>query len=50
MKYRPTQILRLASEPPPMPVHAVWPTTKLLPAKTQLFIEHLAARLKAERL
>jgi hypothetical protein len=36
-------------EPPPMPVHAVWPTTKLLPAKTQLFIEHLA-RLKVERL
>src|SRR6185437_15416461 len=34
-------------EPPPMPVHAVWPTTRLLPAKTQLFVEHLAARLKA---
>src|SRR6476661_2470390 len=37
-------------EPPPMPVHAVWPTTKLLPAKIRLFVEHLAARLKAERL
>jgi DNA-binding transcriptional LysR family regulator len=37
-------------EPPPMPVHAVWPTTRLLPAKTHLFVEHLAARLKAERL
>jgi len=35
---------------PPMPVHAVWPSTRLLPAKTQLFIEYLAARLKAERL
>jgi DNA-binding transcriptional LysR family regulator len=33
-----------------MPVHAVWPTTRLLPAKTHLFVEHLAARLKAERL
>ena len=37
-------------EPPPMPVHAVWPATRLLPAKTQLFVEHLAARLKAGRL
>jgi len=33
-----------------MPVHAVWPTTRLLPAKTHLFVELLAARLKAERL
>jgi DNA-binding transcriptional LysR family regulator len=37
-------------EPPPMPVHAVCPTTKLLPAKIRLFVEHLAARLKAARL
>ena len=37
-------------EPPPMPVHAVWPSTRLLPAKTQLFAEYLAACLKAERL
>jgi DNA-binding transcriptional LysR family regulator len=37
-------------EPPPVPVHAVWPATRLLPAKTQLFIEFLAARLKGERL
>lgn len=37
-------------EPPPVPVHAVWPSTKLLPAKTQLFVEYLGARLKEERL
>jgi DNA-binding transcriptional LysR family regulator len=37
-------------EPPPVPVHAVWPATRLLPAKTQLFVEFLTARLKAERL
>jgi hypothetical protein len=28
----------------------VWPATRLLPAKTQLFLDYLAARLKAERL
>jgi DNA-binding transcriptional LysR family regulator len=37
-------------EPPPMPVHAVWPSTRLLPAKTQLFVEYLAARLNDEHL
>ena len=37
-------------EPPPVPIHAVWPATRVLPAKTQLFIDFLAARLKAERL
>ena len=37
-------------EPPPVPVGAVWPATRLLPAKTQLFLDYLAARLKAERL
>ncbi|HEY2048929.1 MAG TPA: LysR family transcriptional regulator [Caulobacteraceae bacterium] len=36
-------------EPPRLPMHAVWPATRLLPAKTQLFIEFLAARLKKER-
>jgi DNA-binding transcriptional LysR family regulator len=37
-------------EPPPVPIHAVWPATKVLAAKTQLFVDFLAARLKAERL
>jgi len=37
-------------EPPPVPVHAVWPATKVLAAKTQLFIELLAVQLKAARL
>jgi DNA-binding transcriptional LysR family regulator len=37
-------------EPPPVPIHAVWPATKVLAAKTQLFTDFLAARLKAERL
>jgi len=31
-------------------VRAVWPATRLLPAKTQLFLDYFAARLKAERL
>jgi DNA-binding transcriptional LysR family regulator len=37
-------------EPPPVPIHAVWPATKVLAAKTQLFIDLLAAHLKTERL
>ncbi len=37
-------------EPPPIPIHAVWPTTRVLPARTQLFIEFLARRLHKERL
>jgi DNA-binding transcriptional LysR family regulator len=37
-------------EPPPVSIHAVWSATRVLPARTQLFIEFLAARLKDERL
>ena len=37
-------------EPPPAPIHAVWPATNLPAAKTRLFIDFLAARLKVERL
>ena len=37
-------------EPPPVPVHALWPATPVLPAKTQLFIDFLAAWLKEAHL
>lgn len=37
-------------EPPPVPIHAVWPASAALPAKTRLFIDFLAARLTAERI
>jgi len=37
-------------EPSPIPIHAVWPTTRVLPARTQLFIEFLARRLHKEQL
>jgi DNA-binding transcriptional LysR family regulator len=37
-------------EPPPVSLHAVWPATRVLPARTQLFVDFLAARLKGERL
>jgi len=33
-----------------LPIHAVWPATKVLPARTQLFVEYLAARLQKEQL
>lgn len=33
-----------------MPIHAVWPPTKFPPAKTRLFTDFLAARLRQERL
>jgi DNA-binding transcriptional LysR family regulator len=37
-------------EPSPVPIHAVWTATPVLPAKVRMFIEFLAARLKDERL
>jgi DNA-binding transcriptional LysR family regulator len=37
-------------EPSPIPVHAVWPATRVLPARTQLFIDLVAARLKSQQL
>ena len=36
-------------EPPPMSIRVVWPSTKILPEKTRLFVEFLASRLKGER-
>jgi DNA-binding transcriptional LysR family regulator len=44
------ELLLTRFEPPSVPVHAVWPATRLLPAKTQLFIDFFASRLKRERL
>jgi hypothetical protein len=32
-------------EPPPAAIHAVSPTTRVLPARTQFFIDFLAAQL-----
>jgi DNA-binding transcriptional LysR family regulator len=37
-------------EPPPIPIHAVWPATTMLPARTLLFVDFLAKRLRKERL
>jgi DNA-binding transcriptional LysR family regulator len=37
-------------EPPPVPIHAVWPATRLPSAKTQMFVDFLAARLKKQEL
>lgn len=37
-------------EPPTIPVFATWTGTQVLPAKTRLFIDFLAARLKKDRL
>jgi DNA-binding transcriptional LysR family regulator len=37
-------------EPPPIPIQAVWPATKMLPARTLLFVEFLAKRLRQEQL
>ena len=44
------ELLLTGFEPPPVPIHAVWPATKVLPARTQLFVEYLAVRLQKERL
>jgi DNA-binding transcriptional LysR family regulator len=40
------KLLLTQFEPPGVPIHAVWPATKLLPARTQLFVDFLAARLR----
>jgi DNA-binding transcriptional LysR family regulator len=37
-------------EPPPMLIRVVWPSTKILPEKTRLFVDFIASRLKSERL
>jgi DNA-binding transcriptional LysR family regulator len=37
-------------EPPPIPIQAVWPTTRVQPAKTHLFVNFLAAHLKNQQL
>lgn len=47
---RAVELLLTRFEPPPVAIHAVWPSTRLLPARTQLFIDLLAARLKSEQL
>jgi DNA-binding transcriptional LysR family regulator len=39
------ELLLARFEPPSVPIHAVWPATKLLPARTRLFVDFLAARL-----
>jgi DNA-binding transcriptional LysR family regulator len=36
--------------PPPIPVHATWSGTRVLPAKTRMFIDFLSQRIKAARL
>jgi DNA-binding transcriptional LysR family regulator len=37
-------------EPPPIPIHAVFPPSGMPPAKTRLFLDLLAEKLKSERL
>jgi DNA-binding transcriptional LysR family regulator len=37
-------------ETPPAPLHAVWPAARVPAAKTQMFVDFLAERLKGERL
>ena len=43
------ELLLTRFEPPPIPIHAVWPGARLLPAKTRIFVDFLAAQLKSER-
>lgn len=40
------ELLLTHFEPAPVPVHAVWPATSVLPAKTQRFVAFLAERLQ----
>jgi DNA-binding transcriptional LysR family regulator len=44
------EIILADFEAPRRPIRAVWTATKLLPARTRLFIDYLAANLQCERL
>lgn len=44
------ELILMRFEPPPVSIHAVWPATRVLPARTQLFIDFLATRLKDQQL
>jgi DNA-binding transcriptional LysR family regulator len=44
------ELLLTRFEPPCVPIHAVWSATKLLPARTQLFVDFLAVRLQKQQL
>ena len=44
------ELLLTRFEPPSVPIHAVLPATRLLPARTQLFLDFLAARLHKQPL
>jgi DNA-binding transcriptional LysR family regulator len=43
------ELLLTRFEPPPIPIHAVWPATRMLPARTQLFVEFLAKHLRKKQ-
>ena len=44
------ELVLLDYEPPPVPIHVVWPGGRLMPAKTRLFIDVLADHLRIARL
>jgi len=44
------EVILTGFEPPPTAIHAVWPATRVLPARTQFFIEFLAKHLQKQQL
>ncbi|WP_026872042.1 LysR family transcriptional regulator [Inquilinus limosus] len=44
------ELILVDHEPPPVPIQVVWPGSKLMPAKTRLFIDLLADHLRNARL
>jgi DNA-binding transcriptional LysR family regulator len=43
---RAVEVILEEFELPPVPIHAIWPASRLPSAKTRLFIDLLAARFK----
>lgn len=43
------EIILREFEPPPVPIHALWPSGRALPARTRLFVDHLAVQFSAVR-
>jgi DNA-binding transcriptional LysR family regulator len=44
------ELVLVPFEPPTVPVHAVWHASKLIPAKSRLFIDYLAEQFECDRL
>ena len=48
VKRKSLELVLVRYEPPPIPVYAVWTATRVLPAKTRMFIDFMSKRLRRD--